>query len=192
MSDSRLQEAVLRRIEENSIEEARFDAESALTIERRLAREPEWVWRMLTTAAGTAQWSPCIPTRDMAGTGPYELQEDPSDDLVDGSVTAFEPPSRLEHHWGAETLDWELSPADGYTDLRLTQTCSSDDMVLACAAGWHICLATLETLADGDDASPVLGMESMPYGWERLRDEYAEKFGITPSWTPGEEPAPGA
>ncbi|GAA1351420.1 SRPBCC domain-containing protein [Falsarthrobacter nasiphocae] len=183
MPDQRTQQPVLERVLENTPDEAFYDGDATFTLERRLSREPDWVWRMLTTAAGAARWSPCVPTSDLTGTGPAEFQEEPGAELVDGTVTRFDPPHALAHAWGRERLEWALSPADGYTDLNLTMTCSSEDMLLACAAGWHICLATLEAMADGEETARVVGPASFAYGWEGLRGSYAQRFDLP-------EPAP--
>jgi uncharacterized protein YndB with AHSA1/START domain len=178
VSENARQDAVYSRIIGNPVEESLFNGESTFTLERRVAREPEWVWRMLTTVDGASQWTPCVPLADITGPGPVEFCENPGGTPVDGTVTVFEPNERLDHAWGAERISWLLSPADGYTDVRLIQTCSSEDAILSCAAGWHVCLATLEAVADGDRAARVVGDDAAAHGWSDLRSEYAEHFGL--------------
>lgn len=178
MSDHPLQGAVLDRIREHDPAESQFDGETTLALERRLAREPEWVWRMLTTPEGASKWSPCVPTEALTGPGAAAFREEASQDAVEGRVSEFSAPDRLSHRWGSDELTWELSPADGYTDLRLTQVSPTAETALTNAAGWHICLATLEALADGDEADRVVGDDSLAYGFTALRDEYAAHFGV--------------
>ncbi len=178
MAEQARQDAVYSRIVGNPVEESQFNGGTAFTLERRVAQEPEWVWQMLATPDGAGQWSPCVPLSGIAGVGPLEFRESPGQSAVEGAVTVFKPFERLDHAWGAERLSWRLSPADGYTDLRLVQTCSSEAAVLSSAAGWHVCLATLEALGDGDRAARVVGDDAVAHGWSALRSEYAEHFGL--------------
>ncbi len=44
------------------------------------------------------------------------------------------------------------------------------------AAGWHLCLDVAERLLDGDPVGPIRGEDAKNYGWDRLREEYAERL----------------
>lgn len=46
------------------------------------------------------------------------------------------------------------------------------------AAGWHLCLVVAEHLLDGEPIAPIRGASARDYGWEQLRDRYADKLGI--------------
>jgi hypothetical protein len=45
------------------------------------------------------------------------------------------------------------------------------------AAGWHICLDTMQRRLDGADVRAVRGRAAMDHGWAQLRDAYAAKLG---------------
>jgi hypothetical protein len=58
--------------------------------------------------------------------------------------------------------------------LRHTLTKPGMDAMIA--AGWHLCLAVLARLLDGDPVGVIRGQDAMGYGWERLRDGYTDMF----------------
>lgn len=45
------------------------------------------------------------------------------------------------------------------------------------ASGWHICLGTLAAIEVDAQVVRVVGDAAMGYGWEKLRDAYAELWG---------------
>jgi hypothetical protein len=46
------------------------------------------------------------------------------------------------------------------------------------AAGWHICLDVLDRLVGDEPIGRIVGGEAMKFGWPRLNEEYAKRFGI--------------
>ena len=46
------------------------------------------------------------------------------------------------------------------------------------AAGWHLCLVVADHLLEGQPIGPIRGENALNYGWEQLRDAYAEKLSI--------------
>ena len=52
------------------------------------------------------------------------------------------------------------------------------------AAGWHICLDVADRLLDGTPVGVIRGDEALQFGWEPLRDSYAEHLGIESSRLP--------
>lgn len=150
---------------------------TVVALSRHLDCPPQRAWELLTSPEGLAGWSPCVPNRALDTPGPAELQENPGDDAVDGTVEVAQAPSHLVHKWNTEHLDWRLSPTEGGTQLDLVMRCSSEEMAAACGAGWHVCLAVLEVLARGDQAERVVGYDAMAYNWQEMNASYARALG---------------
>jgi uncharacterized protein YndB with AHSA1/START domain len=145
---------------------------------RDLKHPPPRVWQALTDPAELDQWAPFTADSDLATPGETTLT------MVDGDtrmplaavVRVSRSPELLEYNWGDDVLRWELAPIDGGTRLTLRHTLAKPDMDAMVAAGWHLCLAVLDRLLDGDPVGVIRGQEALNHGWERLRAGYAEKF----------------
>jgi hypothetical protein len=96
---------------------------------------------------------------------------------VETTVTRADAPKLLEYG----DIRWELEALGGGT--RLTLWHSIDRRFISWgAAGWHISLDVLDRLLSG---TPIVLGEAMKSGWQRLKAEYAEQFGIeTPNQPP--------
>jgi uncharacterized protein YndB with AHSA1/START domain len=160
------------------IGDARLDGWTLIFV-RELRQPPETVWAALTDPAELDQWAPFSAAGDLGKTGDTTLT------MVDGAeqqempatVLRAEPPVLLEYTWGEDRLRWDLEPAGAGTRLVLRHTLSQPGMAAMVAAGWHICVEVLARLLDGTPVGVIRGNDAMAYGWERLRDGYAEKFG---------------
>jgi len=77
-------------------------------------------------------------------------------------------------------MRWELETNDG-GGTRLTLWHSIDRRYIAMgAAGWHICLDTLDHLLSGTPIGRIVGPAAMRFsGWQRLHAEYAQQFRTT-------------
>lgn len=153
-----------------------------LSLVRPLAAVPERVWPLLTQPEQLALWSPIVPNRALDRIGMATSQEDPEQPPVLADVLAAAAPTVLSHRWGQDTLRWELSvpqgaPAGG-CQVALQHSFTDRDMAPSMAAGWHICLAALALLAQGQQVDRPVGERAMEYGWEKLHTRYAEKLGI--------------
>ena len=75
-------------------------------------------------------------------------------------------------------IRWELEPLGSGT--RLTLWHSIDRRFISWgAAGWHICFDVLERYLAGEPIGRIAGPEAMGFeGWQRLKSEYAEHFGV--------------
>lgn len=177
--------------------EARVDGTYVLRFERRLAHPPEKVWRALTEPDQLRQWFPTdiegerklgakllFVFRDDAPRAedmPELLEHDPED--LEGEFTEFDPPRVLAYTWGDEDLRWELEPTGDGCLLALTHSFDERSGIphpagprkkaARNAAGWDVCLASLETLLDGGSRDDD-GSRDQP--WERLYDRYVQKF----------------
>ncbi len=153
-----------------------------LVFERDLPHPPEKVWAALTEVAQLREWAPFVADRNLDAPGGATLT------MVDGDVAEEMPatvrrverPRLLEYTWGEDVLCWQLSPSGPGTRLTLRHTLADEDWVPKVAAGWHLCLDVADRLIAEDPVGPIRGEEAMDYGWERLRDAYAERLGLAP------------
>ena len=127
--------------------------------------------------------SPFTADRDLGTFGEATLT------MVDGEtredlaaeVTRAERPTLLEYTWGPDRVRWELAPTESGTRLTLRHTVGDDDLIPKIAAGWHLCLDVAERLLVGDPVGPIRGEDAKNYGWDDLRDAYAERLGSSGS-----------
>ncbi len=172
----------------------RDDGRYVLRFERHIAHPPERVWRALTEPGQLRQWFPtdiegerrpgakirfafragAPRAQDMPGL----LEHDPED--LDGEFTEFDPPRLLAYTWGEEDLRWELEPAVDGCRLIFTHTFTERSGIphpaggakkaARTAAGWDVCLASLDALLSDSDAPPA-------DLWPLLYSRYTGKFG---------------
>lgn len=144
-----------------------------LRFERHLPQPIERVWTALTTPAQLAQWfAPGEIVLTLGGR--VHLAFTDGQGVIDGKVTALEPPHVLEFTWTDHGKDlgvvrWELVAADHGTSLVLIHTISdaSRDFGLPALAGWHMMLGRLAALLDGQPVPPL------GEGWQQFHDHYA-------------------
>jgi hypothetical protein len=87
-------------------------------------------------------------------------------------------PNILEYSWGAGNMRWELEDFGGGTRLTLWHHIDRRYIAMG-AAGWHICLDALDHALSGTPLGRIVGPEAMKFGgWQRLRADYAEQFGM--------------
>jgi uncharacterized protein YndB with AHSA1/START domain len=144
-----------------------------LRFERRLRHPVEKVWSALTNPSQLAQWFAPGEIELTLG-GKVYLAFTDGDGVVDGRVTAIEPPRVLEFTWTDEGNDlgfvrWELSAEESGTRLVLTHTLPETARAagLPSLAGWHSLLEKLEVLLNG------LPVSSVPDRWQEFHDQYA-------------------
>ena len=144
-----------------------------LQFERHFRQPVAKVWAALTTPAELAQW--LAPGEiEMTLGGRVALAFTEGDTVIDGAITAFDPPRLLEFTWTDRGADlgfvrWELAHEDGGTHLVLTHTISEAARTfgLPALAGWHTLLEKLEVLLDGHSTS------ELPNRWQEFHDYYA-------------------
>jgi uncharacterized protein YndB with AHSA1/START domain len=151
-----------------------------LILVRDLRHPPATVWQALTDPAHLSEWAPFDADRNLAAAGPVKLSTvgTPAPQVSESVVKRAEPPSLLEYTWGGGDLRWELEPLGSGT--RLTLWHNIDRRFIAWgAAGWHICFEVLGRLLAGEPIGRMVGPDAVKFaGWQRLRAEYAEQFGI--------------
>ena len=152
-----------------------------LVVVRHLRHAPETVWRALTDPSQLREWAPFDADKNMsiAGTVVKLNTVGTTTPLVSEVVILRAEESRLlEYRWGDGDLRWELEGVDGGTRLTLWHHIERRYIAMG-AAGWHLCLDVLDQLLGGDPLGRMVGPEAMTFeGWQRLRSEYAELFGI--------------
>lgn len=151
-----------------------------LVFVRELHHPPEAVWAALTDPAQLRAWAPFTSDRDLGQLGDATLTMIDGDTATDlpGSVCRAERPALLEYQWGDDLLRWELAATAAGTRLTLRHTVEDPDMPAKAAAGWHLCLVVMERLLDGEPIEPIRGDDARNYGWEELKDAYAEQLGV--------------
>jgi uncharacterized protein YndB with AHSA1/START domain len=152
-----------------------------LVFVRELRHPRELVWAALTEPARLSEWAPFLADRNLGTPGEATLT------MIDGdvsepmsvSVVRAEPPALLEYTWGSDLLRWELTGTEQGTRLTLTHAVTDPTLVPNLAAGWHLCLDVAEHLLDGQPIGPIRGSDARDYGWDDLREAYAERLGIS-------------
>jgi uncharacterized protein YndB with AHSA1/START domain len=144
-----------------------------LRFERHFRHPLEKVWAALTTPSDRAEWfAPGEIELTLGGRVALAFTDGKS--VVDGEVTAIEPPRLLEFTWDDNGDDhgsvrWELAREDEGTHLILTHTLSnaSRQFGLPALAGWHTLLEKLTVLLDGQSTS------GLSERWQEFHDHYA-------------------
>ncbi|MFD5318778.1 SRPBCC family protein [Streptomyces sp. NPDC127098] len=150
-----------------------------LVFTRDLAHPVEKVWAALSEPDQLAAWAPYTADRDLSAPGEATLTmiDGDSPEGLKATVLRAEPPALLEYSWGEDVLRWELTPTATGTRLTLRHTVADREGLARAAAGWHLCLDVAERLLDGAPIAPIRGMAALDFGWEALRDGYAERLG---------------
>ncbi len=97
-------------------------------------------------------------------------------------------PESLTYMWGDDELRFSVFEEDDGTLLTLAHTMSDHETAASTAAGWHLCLAALEMLLNGDEVPSVVGENARQYGWDELDEAYRALFDDqTDHAVPGDE-----
>jgi uncharacterized protein YndB with AHSA1/START domain len=153
---------------------------TTLVFVRDLRHPPGKVWAALTDPGRLDQWAPFTADRPLDTVGGATLTMIDGDIRMDLPVTVrrAQEPTLLEYSWGDDLLRWELEGTEAGTRLTLRHMVADPAMIAMVAAGWQICIAVAERLLDGDPVGVIRGRDAMNHGFEKLRDAFAEKFGI--------------
>ncbi len=146
-----------------------------LILTRELRHPPEKVWQALTEPAQLRQWAPFDADQNLGTAGTtVKLTWVGAPTPIETSVTRADAPEVLEYG----DIRWELEPFGSGT--RLTLWHKIDRRFISWgAAGWHICFDVLDRLLAGQPIGRIIGGDAMKFGgWQRLRSEYAQQFGV--------------
>jgi uncharacterized protein YndB with AHSA1/START domain len=145
-----------------------------LRFERHFRQPIERVWAALTDPPQLAQWfAPGEITLRLGGN--VHLAFTDGEGVIDGRVTALEPPHLLEFTWTDNGKDrgvvrWELVATDHGTSFKLIHTISDTarDFGLPALSGWHMMLGRLVALLDGQPVPPL------GEGQQEFHDHYVQ------------------
>jgi uncharacterized protein YndB with AHSA1/START domain len=160
--------------------EVRKDGEKwTLVLVRELRHSPQKVWHALTDPVSLREWAPFDADRTLAAVGPVKLSTvgTPTPQVSETEVTRADAPKLLEYRWGDNQMRWELEPLGDGTRLTLWHNIDRGFIAMG-AAGWHICLDVLDRLMGDEPIGRIVGGDAMRFGWPRLNEEYAKRFGI--------------
>ncbi|MBO3086862.1 SRPBCC domain-containing protein [Cellulomonas dongxiuzhuiae] len=131
---------------------------------RTFPHPQETVWAALTESRHLRHWFPADLVGERRPGSALRLPFWPehvaryaiADAVVDGTVQAWDPPSRASWTWGGDLLVFELEEADDGTRLTFTTWLAptSAEDVTGTAAGYHVCLDLLEALLAGRPQPP--------------------------------------
>ncbi|MFI6348845.1 SRPBCC family protein [Streptomyces sp. NPDC050560] len=148
----------------------------AVRFERIYDHPVERVWSAVTEPAELAHWFPQPEiTVELAVNGVITLAGDPNmpDDSLTGRVVTLDPPRAFAFTWGPDELRFDLEPLDGgRTRLTLTDVLAERNSAAMKAAGWDVCLASLDARlekrpvapTDWEDRYAVYTAEGFPTG----------------------------
>ena len=126
------------------------DGRPAVRFERRLPHPVDAVWAAVTEPAELVHWFPTPVEIDDLRPGCAMTFAFPGD-AMRGEILEVEAPRRFVFRWGADVIRIEVEPAGDGSVLRFTHVLSERDQAARDAAGWHVCLDTLERRLHGED-----------------------------------------
>jgi uncharacterized protein YndB with AHSA1/START domain len=143
-------------------------ARPAVRLERHLPEPPSVVWQALTDREQLRSW---FPSDVIMSGGEWEVgaaitfpfPPEVIDLTLKGEVLEVSEPNLLAFTWGEETLRFELSPADGGTQVVLIDELPPGAAARN-AAGWDTCLDRLA------------GRDPRPDAWQPRFERYAAAF----------------
>lgn len=156
------------------------DGRTVLRFQRRLRHPIERVWAALTEPARLREWLAEAELDPTVG-GAVRLRWLNSDDegnqaVMDGSVTALDPPRLLEISGEPHgVLRFELAEDGAGTRLVFTVTPPTADGIDLALPGWHIHLEHLDAALDGRPVDWAHWARDHRPRWEALHDAYAAR-----------------
>ena len=151
-----------------------------LILVRELRHPPEKVWQALTDPAQLREWAPFDVDGSLGTVGAtVQFTWVGAPTPIPTTVTQAEAPKLLAYG----DIRWELEASGAGTRLTLWSTIDRRYISMG-AAGWHIAFDVLDHFLGGTPIGRISGGDAMKFeGWQRLNQEYAEQFGVTPpSW----------
>lgn len=137
--------------------------------DRKLAHEPEQVWRMLTDNQKIQRWFAGLQI-EKSGKDGYLTFDMGHGKFEKMAITDYEERKRLGFEWGEDHVLFKLTPEEGGTRLQLVETIQAlTDHTPKDVAGWHVCLDVLEALLDKKGIERTLE-------WEHWYPEYKRLF----------------
>ena len=131
-----------------------FENSATVRFEREIAAPINAVWEALTNTEELAGWlAPCTFDARSGGAVHFDFGDD---QVVDGQVTIFDPPHRLEYTWTFtdepdSILLFELEAVGSATRLVLEHRMLPSEQATGYGAGWHAYLDRLAARVEGTE-----------------------------------------
>lgn len=151
------------------------DGSPAVRFDRRLDHPVDDVWQAITDPERLSHWFPTTVKVDLRPGGEMSFSfPDAGMPAMTGEVTELDPPRLFAFRWGEELLRFELEPEDGGSAcrLRLSHLMTNEDEAARNAAGWQVCLGSLDRLLSTGSAQAP-GTQATEE-WRELYDGYVE------------------
>lgn len=139
--------------------------------ERHLRHSVEKVWSSLTENEKLKKWFPELRVDDLREGGVIMF------DMQDGSfeemrILELKPHSVLEYTWGEDRVRFELEPEPtGCCLVMIEKIVKLTGHTPKDLAGWHVCLAVMESLLNEEPVGP------RKTAWESRYREYVSVIG---------------
>jgi uncharacterized protein YndB with AHSA1/START domain len=147
------------------------DGRQSLRFERHLTHPVERVWSAVSVPAELALWFPAAADWTPAAGETFGAHG------VTGEVTEVDRPRLLAWTFAGEHYRFELSERDGGCLLVFVHVFDGRPRAAQTAAGWNAYLSRLAPHLDGGHRTE----EEAHASWERVHEEYAERFGVDPA-----------
>jgi uncharacterized protein YndB with AHSA1/START domain len=152
-----------------------------LSFERRLNRPVEKIWAALTVPERVADWCGGSAEVELRLGGVFRIHWPKDMGVMNGVITAFDPPRLLEYSWHEPTVKlpvskvrWTLAPDGDGCRLTLEHIFTDVDAKSATefAGGWHDIIDHIVDAGDGVATDLDVG------SYKQFQAGYAEKFGV--------------
>ncbi|MFF4585240.1 SRPBCC domain-containing protein [Streptomyces sp. NPDC001388] len=147
------------------------DGRPAVRFTRTYAHPVASIWHLVTDPAELAGWFPSRVETELRPGAAIRFSGDPRTPESTGRVLAVDAPRHLSFAWGGDELRLDLEADDDGTRLTLTNVLAAADASARNAAGWEVCLAALDALAES--GAPVAS-DGGTRSWEAYYRAYVE------------------
>ena len=130
----------------------------------------EMVWAAVAEPEGLASWFPAPEVEFEPRPGaPMRFSGAPvaPEAVSTGTVLVVEQGSSLRFDWGGDELWFDVVPVGDGARFTLTNVLAEEDAAARNAAGWHMCLAALDTRFGESEENP-------PADWREALQRYAD------------------
>jgi uncharacterized protein YndB with AHSA1/START domain len=162
-----------------------------MRFERSVPRPAEKVWAAITVPERIADWLG-TPIQIDAYVGGKFIVAFPHgrEDMVEGTITACEPPRLLAFEWGDSVVRWQVTPCEGGCRLVFYQTGLNAWWFLGGAAGWMGMVDDVVSIACGGPAREIEGgYRAAVERYKRDYGPFVPGFDIRPTLRNGESTA---
>lgn len=148
----------------------KYQGRPAVRFEGSYDHPVERLWTAISDPDELPQWFPSKVALQPQVGGNIEFSGDPNMPSSSGTILEYQAPARLAFSWGGNELHFELEPAGkGGCSFTLIDVLQAENEAARNAAGWSVCLAELDKLMAGAQAS---GPHADTQSWREYYDAY--------------------